>query len=367
MPQKITRREFIHRTGGAAVSLPLGNILKTTTLLLAGLPASCAHLQFKEEGPVHYPRLAEKKIQSPEHYGLEGSMTGIWAPLYSTKVAIDDYKQKVGKELSIYFLKYQVSTQLPLGIFDHVFYDMKDCAKNNAIPFITYDVRVGEKAPRTITKDIYSGKFDEKIVQSAKDLKKYGDQYGGFFIRTMREMNLQRNPSWGGSAKKFKEAWKHIWNIFEQEGANKYATWVFNPYVGHGWGIADRYNPGEKYYDWFGINGFNPVAHARASSESFYQLFASAYRTIRRKYPDKPIMVAETGCPKVYNKAKWVEKAFHNVKNDFPGIKSIAWWSQFWNSGGTWMDTRIDSSPEALEAFKKEISDPYFLGKIPYR
>ncbi|MCP4373155.1 MAG: hypothetical protein GY797_34375 [Deltaproteobacteria bacterium] len=126
--QKITRRDFAKLSGSMLA-------------ILTGIPAilqSCATTGLiKEEGPVNYPMLSGHKIQSPEHYGLEGCMTGIWAPRYSVEVALDEYKQKVGKELSFYFLTYQLRTQIPLGIFDKALSNMKVCAKLNVIPFIT--------------------------------------------------------------------------------------------------------------------------------------------------------------------------------------------------------------------------------------
>ncbi len=38
-----------------------------------------------------------------------------------------------------------------------------------------------------------------------------------------------------------------------------------------------------------------------------------------------------------------------------------------WSGHPGGVDSRIDSSPKALQAFKEVIADPYFLGKVPYR
>ena len=80
-------------------------------------------------------------------------------------------------------------------------------------------------------------------------------------------------------------------------------------------------------------------------------------------------MIAETGIDGGYQKPDWTMTAFRTVKEDFPGIKVLTWWSEDWSDhwSGAGKDSRIDSSPEALQAFKEGISDPYFLGKVPYR
>ena len=359
--QKITRRDFVKMPGSMLITI-------------AGLSAilqSCATIGLiKEEGPVHYPRLPGQKIQSPEHYGLEGCMTGIWAPRYSTELALDEYKQKVGKELSFYFLPYQLRTQIPLGISDKALNNMRECAKRNVIPFITYDARMGDHAPKNATKAIYSGEYDEVIIQAAKDLKKYGEEYGGFFIRTMREMNLHGTWSWAGNPKKMKKAWKHIWNIFENEGTNEYATWVFNPYVAHNRrGIGHNYYPGDKFVDWIGFNGYNfDGPREWASPTSLSSMFAYPSRYYLDKHADKPQQICETGMDNLGYKPKFVTNAFNSTRLKLPGIKALSWWSENWSHSRIRnFNSKIDSSPEALEAFKKGISDPYFLGKIPYK
>jgi len=66
----VNRRDFLKCGGLAAL---LGGIAAASnncaggSLMLGGVEKS---------GPVHYPRLPGHKIQSPEHYGLEGCMVG---------------------------------------------------------------------------------------------------------------------------------------------------------------------------------------------------------------------------------------------------------------------------------------------------
>jgi len=66
-------------------------------------------------------------------------------------------------------------------------------------------------------------------------------------------------PPWRGQPKEFKKAWRYMWNIFDGEGGNEYATWVLSPYSSsvHFAGSWERYYPGDKYVDWVGFNGYN--------------------------------------------------------------------------------------------------------------
>ncbi len=248
---------------------------------------------------------------------------------------------------------------------------MIQAAEKNVISFITYDARYYYEEEGYVFKKILTGEFDDAIKESAKKLRKYGEQYGGFFIRTMRKMNLTRRwPPWGGIPHKFKKTWKHIWHIFNEEGANEYATWVWDPFisVARGAQYANSYYPGDSFVDWIGFNGYNFGGQLYQTYQTFSQLFTFEYSTMRKKHPTKPIMIVETGTDEMGSKEKWVKNAFRDVKEKFQGIKAICWWDEKWSHNTIVdFDSRIDSSPEALQAFKESIADPYFLGKVPYR
>jgi len=69
----VNRRDFL-KSGRLAALLggvaAVSNNCAGGSLMLGGV---------KETGPVHYPRLPGYKIQSPEHYGLEGCMVGYYS------------------------------------------------------------------------------------------------------------------------------------------------------------------------------------------------------------------------------------------------------------------------------------------------
>ena len=160
-----------------------------------------------------------------------------------------------------------------------------------------------------------------------------------------------------------------MWHIFNEEGANEYATWVWDVFVpgtrrSNYAAMANYYYPGDEFVDWIGIDGYQLVG---VLGWGFDELFSNGYSIMRKKHPSKPIIVVETGCDESPSKAKWVKNTFKSLKERYRGIKGICWWDMNWSHGRASCDSRIDSSPKALEAFKQSIADPYFLGKVPYR
>lgn len=369
MARSLTRREFLKTSGIVAGSL-----------IIEGAFAGCASspgLDLSATGPVNYPKLPGHKIQPPEHYGLTGCYSGIWfgnSPLaIQPESTIKDYEVKAGKKPTFVHIPYRPIPMYYSGTgIDSVIYDRNKSFKllttigsMGIIPFITYDMRIGQTT-KSGHKKVIACKLDDEITITSQWLKRYGEEYGGFFIRTMREMNLTNNWPWSISTKEFKEAWKHIWNIFEQEGTNKYATWVFNPYVAiSSFGLGTYYCPEERYFDWIGFNGYNFDGQTWGERASIYQMFSNASRIYNKKYPTKPQMICETGMDDISYKPKWVTNGFNTLKTSLNAIKGVAFWSENWSYGGvTSFDSRIDTSPEALAAYREAVSDPYFIGAI---
>ncbi len=65
------------------------------------------------------------------------------------------------------------------------------------------------------------------------------------------------------------------------------------------------------------------------------------------------------GCHKTNDiKAQWIKEAFETIKSGrYPAIKAVSWWNENWDN----VRLRIDSSPEALEAYRSEVKDSLFI------
>lgn len=51
-----------------------------------------------------------------------------------------------------------------------------------------------------------------------------------------------------------------MWQVYEDSGANEYATWVWEIYADTSSTRADspsRYYPGDRYVDWIGLSAYS--------------------------------------------------------------------------------------------------------------
>jgi endoglucanase len=75
-------------------------------------------------------------------------------------------------------------------------------------------------------------------------------------------------------------------------------------------------------------------------------------------------MIAEFGTGEFqsegFDKAAWITDAFTKIKTDYPRLKLFTWFNI-----NKELDWRVNSSPEALEAFRTAMEDSYYLGS-PY-
>lgn len=221
-----------------------------------------------------------------------------------------------------------------------------------------------EVAPKYKLSNILRGDLDPYIRQWASDIAIYG---GPIMLRPMHEMNGNWYP-WGGTVNgnepsEFVEVWKYIYNIFQEEGADN-VTWVWSINVaGLPRDKGNRpavYYPGDEYVDWVGISGFNwGTAESWSRWEEFEQIYGDTYRDLVGY--GKPIMITEFGSVEVGgDKAEWIRDTFLAIKNDFPAIRGVIWYDAI----DEHRDFRVNSSPEARQAFKKSVDDEYYLSRI---
>jgi hypothetical protein len=87
-------------------------------------------------------------------------------------------------------------------------------------------------------------------------------------------------------------------------------------------------------------------------------------------FPDKPLMLAEWGVgeyPEKGDKAAWYREALFKLSTKYVLFRIAIIYHERWqNHDGTWSDLRIDSSNDALNAYRQGIGSSYFVGKSPY-
>jgi mannan endo-1,4-beta-mannosidase len=213
-------------------------------------------------------------------------------------------------------------------------------AKNNgAVPFIQID-------PTNIDFEaIVQGEYDAYLEVIATDVASYGASTGhGVIIGFGHEMN-GRWFSWGYthvSPALFVAAWRHIVNIFRQQGADD-VTWLWTVNI-----VDPVHNripspapwwPGSAYVTWVGIDGYY-----LKPSWTFASLFGPTIKIVRSLTLD-PILISETGVSPAAGQPTKVADLFAGVRSY--GLLGFVWF----DAKGT-ENWRL-STPAALAAFQR--------------
>jgi len=228
---------------------------------------------------------------------------------------------------------------------------------------------------------IISGQFDIELRKWASDAMKTAKP-------VLAEFAPEVNGNWfpwsginlGGGVKdkfgsneeedgpgKFKAAYRHIINISREEGAFN-ITWVYHPNgisaPQESWNTLKSYYPGDDYIDWIGVSVYGSQKPGWKWTK-FTDVFDGIYEELCGVSEVKPLAIIEFGVAEDSasgSKAEWFEDAFNSFASGrYPKIKAISYWHSSWqNEDGTTSNLKIDSSPAALEVYKKYINGEYF-------
>jgi beta-mannanase len=243
-------------------------------------------------------------------------------------------------------------------LFTHT--QMRDIRSLDATPMISWrPVLDGHTAIQF--DDIATGKYDDYLTRQAMRARNLNRP---IFVRFAYEMNLA-GQDYGGhvpgeTPTAFVAAWRHIVTVFRNEGASN-ARFVWSPNTdcaGHC--PFTQYWPGNAYVDWLALDGYNFAAAHNASWVSLHYIFATSYATIT-KLSSRPLMIAETGCaPAPGDKARWIRRGFrHAIPEDFPRVRAVIWFNQDKET-----DWRVNSSPDALTAWRSVVATKRYSGRI---
>ena len=187
--------------------------------------------------------------------------------------------------------------------------------------------------------DVYRGELDDEIRKFAKSVVEFGQP---MLFRLNNEMNSDWT-TWSATnamndTEIFVDTWKRMYDILEEEGANKYLIWIWNP-QGHStspvfnWNDLRMYFPGANYVHMLGLTGYNfGDDYQWTSFGDMYQALNDYYMTY---FGDWGWIISEFGCsdssddPENENrKAEWITEMFDCFEqNRFPNIKSAVWFN----------------------------------------
>jgi len=249
--------------------------------------------------------------------------------------------------------------------------------KRGAVPMISWEpwdpgskphnIKVPSDAPDWTLNSITAGKHDAFIHSWARSIKAMG---GPVMLRPMHEMNGNWYP-WSGTMngnqpQDFVAAWRHMHDIFMQEGATN-VTWVWSVnYVSKPFSIentAAAYYPGDKYVDWVSASGFNwGQSITGVPWKSFDDIFTSPLLYL--KSLGKPILIGE--CAAVEqggSKPEWIKQTYAGLAANHPEIGAFIYYDAYEKGVKHGVqDWRIQSSKASAAAYRSAVSAPYMLG-----
>jgi hypothetical protein len=221
--------------------------------------------------------------------------------------------------------------------------------------------------------DVLNGKYDDYIDRFAKDARDFNEE---ILIRFLHEFNGNwyvwsgnKNGQSNGGPEKVVAVWKYVVDRFKAQGADN-VKWLWVP---HGpstdlkteaWNQVANYWPGDDYVDWIGLDGYNFYPQDPWGGKRPLRDFDNCFRDLYddcAKLGNQPMMIAEFGTGEFqyedFDKAAWITDAFHKIKSEYPRIKIFTWFNI-----NKELDWRVNSSPEALDAFREAMQDPYYIG-----
>jgi len=189
----------------------------------------------------------------------------------------------------------------------------------------------------------------------------------------------------------YKAAWQHVWNIFEQTGANKDVIWAWTPVKAvstsmihtSGYTSYSEDYPGDQYVDWVGMSGYE--YKYQAGKFSYGDTFSTSFNQLKTVAPSKKILIAETAASEAVtvtnadgtvtrtdhaaDKATWTTQSLAGFAAD-PQVAAFVWFNNYVNGvhyvDGQATETNWDfrSSPQALAAFKAGVTNTAFSAGV---
>ena len=171
----------------------------------------------------------------------------------------------------------------------------------------------------------------------------------------------------------FKRAFRYVVERVRARGAHN-IQWLFQTnnysFPMETWNFAPAYYPGSEYVDWLGMSVYGQQFNDEPWA-NFLPLIEWPYEEMTAIDPTKPIMITEWAAgefPKSGDKAKWVREAFEVMRTKLPRVKAAVYWHERWqNEDQTYSNLHINSSPEALAAYREGVANPYWLGNLILR
>lgn len=205
--------------------------------------------------------------------------------------------------------------------------------------------------------DVSAGTYDDRLREQARGVASLKVPV---FVTFEQEANQKRKVSVLGPKEDFVTAWRHVHDLYADEGVtNAVWVWVMTGSADN-LGNAAAMWPGNDYVDWVSWNVYNQAGCMSgdidpAKAVTFEEKLRIFYDFIHTRGPalgidpDKPMMISETGSAHfpddIGRTAQWYLD-IPTVLQKYPQIRAVA----LWNSVDGSCDFRFSETPELVAA-----------------
>lgn len=198
---------------------------------------------------------------------------------------------------------------------------------------------------KTSLAGIAAGHYDNYLRDYAAAIARLG-------YRVAISFAAEANGSWwrwgchNASAGAYVAAWHHIYDVMTPASGNRIVwVWDVNKELQGDCPLVARW-PGSRYVTWVGLD-----AYWRRPGDTFASAIEPTISKIR-VFTDKPLLIAETGVPKVASAPMFIRSLFAGARRT-AGVIGIVWFDYHSYHG----DYQLQDDPPALAAFRREAAD----------
>jgi mannan endo-1,4-beta-mannosidase len=161
--------------------------------------------------------------------------------------------------------------------------------------------------------------------------------------------------SWGSSDNSpavFISAWRHVVQIFRDEGATKAIfVWTVNS-TNIAVGSLHTWWPGKAWVNWVGVDGYY-----RQPQDNFDSVFGQAIAQIRT-FSGAPVLIAETAVGDTPNRVNQIDGLFAGARAD--KVVGVVWFDVAMDTHLDYQNWQLEGDASAIQAFR--LAGQHYLG-----
>lgn len=228
---------------------------------------------------------------------------------------------------------------------------------NNKVVELTFQTHI--RKGNNLIYDVLDGQYDNYFKEMAKMIK---EEKTPTIFRIANEMNGDwcSYSAWntGLDSDIYHELYNYLYDIMQEQGANPYLMYVFNPNGGSfpnfKYNQESVYRPNDHRFDIMGLTLYNTGTYYKDEKWStFDELYYPLYVNTEKRY-DKPFMITEFSCSSLGgDKVKWTSDMLNSIKN-YGKIKVAIWFNGIDRdaNGNPARIYKIDDPKENIKVFR---------------